>query len=103
MKADGWDWNSLTEQDILAGFGLIGIVLRCTLTMSDFRGVMIEPEIRHRNVGGFIGIVSRCTLTVSDIQGLTMDPEDSHLYFIIEQCIRIVFELVGIVLKYNKI
>ncbi|GBP87893.1 hypothetical protein EVAR_66372_1 [Eumeta japonica] len=32
------------KQRILAVFGLVEIVLRCTLIMNDCQGLMIEPE-----------------------------------------------------------
>ncbi|GBP86248.1 hypothetical protein EVAR_57369_1 [Eumeta japonica] len=36
--------NSIMKQRILVVFGLVEIVLRCTLTMNDFQGLMMQPE-----------------------------------------------------------
>ncbi|GBP64533.1 hypothetical protein EVAR_53032_1 [Eumeta japonica] len=65
-------------------FELARIILRCTLTMSNFQGLMMETEGKHRNsimkqsilaVFGLVEIVLRCTLTMNDFQDLMMRPE----------------------------
>ncbi|GBP67364.1 Probable RNA-directed DNA polymerase from transposon X-element [Eumeta japonica] len=52
--------------------------------MSDFQGLMMEPEDKHRNsimkqrilaVFGLVEIVLRCTVTMNDFQGLMMQLE----------------------------
>ncbi|GBP78440.1 hypothetical protein EVAR_52245_1 [Eumeta japonica] len=64
----------------------IKVVLRCTLTMSDFQILMMETEGKHRNsmmkqrilaVFGLVEIVLRCILTMNDFQGLMMQLEGS--------------------------
>ncbi|GBP71771.1 hypothetical protein EVAR_58868_1 [Eumeta japonica] len=44
MKPEGRHRNSITESHILVVFELVRIVLRCTLPMSDFQDLMMEPE-----------------------------------------------------------
>ncbi|GBP69356.1 hypothetical protein EVAR_53433_1 [Eumeta japonica] len=44
MEPEGKHRNSIMKQRILAVFGLVEIVLRCTLTMNDFQGLMMELE-----------------------------------------------------------
>ncbi|GBP26041.1 hypothetical protein EVAR_20055_1 [Eumeta japonica] len=44
MKPEGKHRNSIMRQRILAVFGLVVIVLRCTLTMSEFQGLLMEQE-----------------------------------------------------------
>ncbi|GBP72135.1 hypothetical protein EVAR_49318_1 [Eumeta japonica] len=44
MEPEGKHRNSIMKQRILAVFGIVEIVLRCTLTMNDFQGLMMEPE-----------------------------------------------------------
>ncbi|GBP18583.1 hypothetical protein EVAR_14353_1 [Eumeta japonica] len=44
MEPEGKHRNSVMKQRILAVFGLVEIVLRCTLTMNDFHGLMMQPE-----------------------------------------------------------
>ncbi|GBP81986.1 hypothetical protein EVAR_65592_1 [Eumeta japonica] len=41
MEPEGKHRNSIMKQRILAVFGLVEIVLRCTLTMNDFQGLMM--------------------------------------------------------------
>ncbi|GBP18518.1 hypothetical protein EVAR_12979_1 [Eumeta japonica] len=41
MEPEGKHRNSIMEKCILAVFGLVEIVLRCTLTMNDFQGLMM--------------------------------------------------------------
>ncbi|GBP43038.1 hypothetical protein EVAR_96296_1 [Eumeta japonica] len=44
MEPEGKHRNSIIKQRILAVFGLVEIVLRCTLTMNDFQGLMMQLE-----------------------------------------------------------
>ncbi|GBP10202.1 hypothetical protein EVAR_77602_1 [Eumeta japonica] len=44
MEPEGKHKNSIMKQHILAMFGLVEIVLRCTLTMNDFQSLMMQPE-----------------------------------------------------------
>ncbi|GBP60758.1 hypothetical protein EVAR_41097_1 [Eumeta japonica] len=44
MEPEGKHRNSIMKQRILAVFGLVEIVLRCTLTMNDFQGLMMQLE-----------------------------------------------------------
>ncbi|GBP18763.1 hypothetical protein EVAR_93191_1 [Eumeta japonica] len=44
MEPEGKHRNSIMKQRILVVFGLVEIVLRCTLTMNDFQGLMMKPE-----------------------------------------------------------
>ncbi|GBP51349.1 Actin-binding protein IPP [Eumeta japonica] len=44
MEPEGKHRNSIMKQCILAVFGLVEIVLRCTLTMNDFQGLMMQLE-----------------------------------------------------------
>ncbi|GBP88846.1 hypothetical protein EVAR_65839_1 [Eumeta japonica] len=55
MEPEGKHWNSVMKQRILVVFGSIQIVLRCTLTVSDFQDLMMLPE----------GPGSRCDVTNS--------------------------------------
>ncbi|GBP19808.1 hypothetical protein EVAR_75100_1 [Eumeta japonica] len=45
MEPEGEHRNSIIKQRILAVFGLVEIVLRCTLTMNDFQGLMMHYEV----------------------------------------------------------
>ncbi|GBP71877.1 hypothetical protein EVAR_58934_1 [Eumeta japonica] len=45
MEPEGKHRNSIMKQRILAVFGLVQIVLRCTLTMNDFQGLMMQLEV----------------------------------------------------------
>ncbi|GBP53843.1 hypothetical protein EVAR_42563_1 [Eumeta japonica] len=47
MESEGKHRNSIMKQRILAVFGLVEIVLRCTLTMNDFQGLMMQLEGKH--------------------------------------------------------
>ncbi|GBP41666.1 hypothetical protein EVAR_31983_1 [Eumeta japonica] len=42
MEPEGKHRNSIMKQRILAVFGLVEIVLRCTLTMNDFQDLMMQ-------------------------------------------------------------
>ncbi|GBP34167.1 hypothetical protein EVAR_30719_1 [Eumeta japonica] len=42
MEPEGKPRNSIMKQRIIAVFGLVKIVLRCTLTMNDFQGLMMQ-------------------------------------------------------------
>ncbi|GBP83440.1 hypothetical protein EVAR_103321_1 [Eumeta japonica] len=44
MEPEGKHRNSIMKQRILAVFGLVEIVFRCTLTMNDFQGLMMQLE-----------------------------------------------------------
>ncbi|GBP62994.1 hypothetical protein EVAR_44047_1 [Eumeta japonica] len=44
MEPEGKHRNSIMKQRILAVFGLVEIVLRCTLTMNDFQDLMMQLE-----------------------------------------------------------
>ncbi|GBP55913.1 hypothetical protein EVAR_43705_1 [Eumeta japonica] len=44
IEPEGRHRSSITEYHILVVFELVTVVLRCILTMSDFQGLMIEPE-----------------------------------------------------------
>ncbi|GBP41492.1 hypothetical protein EVAR_24411_1 [Eumeta japonica] len=78
LEPDDWNCNSIILQHILTAFGLIEIVLRCTLTM------MKVLEIEHWNsimkqrilaMLELVGIALRCTLTMGDFQGLMTEPD----------------------------
>ncbi|GBP42689.1 hypothetical protein EVAR_21964_1 [Eumeta japonica] len=43
--------NSIMKQRILAVFGLVEIVFRCTLTMNDFQGLMMQLEGSDNGAG----------------------------------------------------
>ncbi|GBP84306.1 hypothetical protein EVAR_103594_1 [Eumeta japonica] len=43
--------NSIINQSVLAVFGLVEIVLRCTLTMNNFQGLMMQPEGSDNGAG----------------------------------------------------
>ncbi|GBP90930.1 hypothetical protein EVAR_66274_1 [Eumeta japonica] len=47
MEPEGKHRNSIMKQRILTVFGLVEIVLRCTLTMNDFQGLMMQLEGKH--------------------------------------------------------
>ncbi|GBP22537.1 hypothetical protein EVAR_84775_1 [Eumeta japonica] len=47
MEPEGKHRKFIMKQRILAVFGLVEIVLRCTLIMNDFQGLMMQPERRH--------------------------------------------------------
>ncbi|GBP26694.1 hypothetical protein EVAR_23465_1 [Eumeta japonica] len=47
MEPEGKHRNSIMKQRILAVFGVAEIVLRYTLTVNDFQGLMMEPEDRR--------------------------------------------------------
>ncbi|GBP93536.1 hypothetical protein EVAR_100992_1 [Eumeta japonica] len=51
MEPEGKHGNSIMKQRILAVFILVEIVLRCTLTMNDFQGLMMEPEGSDNGAG----------------------------------------------------
>ncbi|GBP68502.1 hypothetical protein EVAR_42453_1 [Eumeta japonica] len=50
MEPEGKHRNSIMKHRILAVFGLVEIVLRCTLTMNDFQGLMMQLEGRRMDV-----------------------------------------------------
>ncbi|GBP04029.1 hypothetical protein EVAR_72363_1 [Eumeta japonica] len=75
MEPDGCCWDSIMEQYILTVFGLVGIVLRCTLITINIYDLMMESEGRHGHsimrqiiltVFGFVGIVLTSTLAMND-------------------------------------
>ncbi|GBP83344.1 hypothetical protein EVAR_54361_1 [Eumeta japonica] len=47
MEPQGKHRNSIMKQRILAVFGLVEIILRCTLTINDFQGLMMQPKRRY--------------------------------------------------------
>ncbi|GBP52200.1 hypothetical protein EVAR_87585_1 [Eumeta japonica] len=47
MEPEGKHRNSIMKPRILAVFGFVEIVLRCTLTMNDFQDLMMQPKGRH--------------------------------------------------------
>ncbi|GBP94966.1 hypothetical protein EVAR_27677_1 [Eumeta japonica] len=49
MEPEGKHRNS--KQRILIVFGLVEIVLRCTLTVNDFQGLMLQPEGFNNGTG----------------------------------------------------
>ncbi|GBP47790.1 hypothetical protein EVAR_79638_1, partial [Eumeta japonica] len=51
MEPEGKYRNSLIKQCILAVFGFVEIVLRCTLTMNDFQGLMMQLEGSDNGAG----------------------------------------------------
>ncbi|GBP92913.1 hypothetical protein EVAR_57283_1 [Eumeta japonica] len=51
MEPEGKHRNSIMKQRILAVFGLVEIVLRCTLTTNDFQGLMMQPEGSDNGAG----------------------------------------------------
>ncbi|GBP05747.1 Putative aminopeptidase W07G4.4 [Eumeta japonica] len=51
MEPEGKHRNSIMKQRILAVFGLVEIVLRCTLTMNDFLGLMMQLEGSDNGAG----------------------------------------------------
>ncbi|GBP45795.1 hypothetical protein EVAR_76103_1 [Eumeta japonica] len=51
MEPEGKHRNSIMKQRILAVFGLVEIVLRCTLTMNDFQGLMMQLEGSDNGAG----------------------------------------------------
>ncbi|GBP76091.1 hypothetical protein EVAR_46959_1 [Eumeta japonica] len=51
MEPEGKHRNSIMKQRILALFGLVEIVLRCTLTMNDFQGLMMQLEGSDNGAG----------------------------------------------------
>ncbi|GBP19984.1 hypothetical protein EVAR_11374_1 [Eumeta japonica] len=51
MEPEGKYRNSIIKQRILAVFGLVEIVLRCTLTMNDFQGLMMQLEGSDNGAG----------------------------------------------------
>ncbi|GBP50114.1 hypothetical protein EVAR_17375_1 [Eumeta japonica] len=44
MAPEGRHRNFITEKHIPVVFELVRIVLRCSLTMNDFQGLIVEPE-----------------------------------------------------------
>ncbi|GBP03134.1 Zinc finger BED domain-containing protein 1 [Eumeta japonica] len=52
MEPEGKHRNSIMKQRILAMFGFVEFVLRCTLTMNDFQGLMMQPEGRSEAESG---------------------------------------------------
>ncbi|GBP43915.1 hypothetical protein EVAR_41771_1 [Eumeta japonica] len=51
MEPEGKHRNSIMKQRVLAVFGLVEIVLRCTLTMNDFQGLMMQLEGSDNGAG----------------------------------------------------
>ncbi|GBP35901.1 hypothetical protein EVAR_23150_1 [Eumeta japonica] len=51
MEPEGKHRNSIMKQRILAVFGLVEIVLKCTLTMNDFQDLMMQLEGSDNGVG----------------------------------------------------
>ncbi|GBP63529.1 hypothetical protein EVAR_45689_1 [Eumeta japonica] len=51
MDPEGKHRNSIMKQCTLAVFGLVEIVLRCTLTMNDFQGLMMQLEGSDNGAG----------------------------------------------------
>ncbi|GBP76175.1 hypothetical protein EVAR_49972_1 [Eumeta japonica] len=51
MEPEGKHRNSIMKQRILALFGFVEIVLRCTLTMNDFQGLMMQLEGSDNGAG----------------------------------------------------
>ncbi|GBP53776.1 hypothetical protein EVAR_84260_1 [Eumeta japonica] len=51
MEPEGKHRNSIMEQRILAVFGLVEIVLRRTLTMNDFQGLIMQLEGSDNGAG----------------------------------------------------
>ncbi|GBP44766.1 hypothetical protein EVAR_86580_1 [Eumeta japonica] len=51
MEPEGKHRNSTMKQRILAVFGLVEIVLGCTLTMNDFQGLMMQLEGSDNGAG----------------------------------------------------
>ncbi|GBO98509.1 Retrovirus-related Pol polyprotein from type-1 retrotransposable element R1 [Eumeta japonica] len=77
MEPEGKHRNSIMKQRILAVFGLVEIVLRCTLTMNDFQGLMMQLEdyFTDRKVVLFIGAeVTWKRSTMGCPQGSVLDP-----------------------------
>ncbi|GBP44155.1 hypothetical protein EVAR_31599_1 [Eumeta japonica] len=54
MEPEMKNRNSIMKQRILAVFGLVEIVLRCTLTMNDFQGLMMQPKARVPQSAGAV-------------------------------------------------
>ncbi|GBP66587.1 hypothetical protein EVAR_47843_1 [Eumeta japonica] len=50
MEPEDKHRNSIMKQRILAVFGLVEIVLRCTVTMNDFQGLMMQSLITELEV-----------------------------------------------------
>ncbi|GBP53280.1 hypothetical protein EVAR_44281_1 [Eumeta japonica] len=71
MEPEGKHRNSIMTQRILAVFGLVEIVLRCTLTMNDFQGLMMQLEAMF----GLVDILVEYTLTMIGFQGLITELE----------------------------
>ncbi|GBP88390.1 hypothetical protein EVAR_58992_1 [Eumeta japonica] len=51
MEPEDKHRNSIMKQRILAVFGLVEIVLRCTVTMNDFQGLMMQLEESDNGAG----------------------------------------------------
>ncbi|GBP17739.1 hypothetical protein EVAR_102597_1 [Eumeta japonica] len=51
MEPEGKHRNSIIKQRILAVFGLVEIVLSCTLNMNDFQGLMMQLEGSDNGAG----------------------------------------------------
>ncbi|GBP84641.1 hypothetical protein EVAR_65567_1 [Eumeta japonica] len=51
MEPEGKHRNSIMKQCILAVFGLVEIVLRSTLTMNDFQGLMMQLKGSDNGAG----------------------------------------------------
>ncbi|GBP88076.1 Beta-1,4-N-acetylgalactosaminyltransferase bre-4 [Eumeta japonica] len=51
MEPEGKHRNSIMKQRILAVFGLVEIILRCTLTMNHFQGLMMQLEGSDNGAG----------------------------------------------------
>ncbi|GBP54608.1 Fatty acid synthase [Eumeta japonica] len=71
MEPEGKHRNSIMKQRIRAVFGLVEIVLRCTLTMNDFQGLMMQLEAMF----GLVDILVEYTLTMIGFQGLITELE----------------------------
>ncbi|GBP76973.1 hypothetical protein EVAR_63320_1 [Eumeta japonica] len=58
MEPEGKHRNSIMKPRVLAVFGLVEIVLRCTLTMNDFQDLMMQPEV-HGAQHAFFTVVAK--------------------------------------------
>ncbi|GBP86408.1 hypothetical protein EVAR_62841_1 [Eumeta japonica] len=50
-QPEGKHRNSIMKQCIMAVFGLVEIILRCTLTMNDFQGLVMQLEGSENEAG----------------------------------------------------
>ncbi|GBP72924.1 hypothetical protein EVAR_41140_1 [Eumeta japonica] len=89
MEPESKHRNSMIYQCILAVFDLVENVLRCTLTMSGFHGLMMKPEA-IRPVPHNMSLptpVSPTSFNIDDLQPSTSsqfnfnDDDDSHSKF----------------------